>query len=399
MNSQTDIAGLIVHYRGGPDPLGEEVTRALEGYFEPILSRSPDGHKRPSLERIGHDPERVADKLAQVIFNFSRTAGSNAADPHALAGMQTRILEFVQRGIPIEAQMLWSPKKHWMFGTESAVDLAELAAFQTLISIQAGVGSVYRTGMSFVIDFEDIEFQFMEGRSKQVVNAQEIYMSGIKRLVETLGLDGLFTLRRMSERAKDAGELQRWRQQMAENHRALKTYWYESERCPVSSWATLGSFKEIGLLGWKGTIPPEMRRYYLNRLGGVIDASDAEKVDMVLRNLAGILLHHQVGLLRGSGEFYPVKFSFVRSADGVPAELLPGRVDIRFAPRKLCSRVNAAAPWATKGFVSGRGSDWHVSFRGWHELAGMRCRFMEGWFTIGGPNGNARVRADFMRED
>src|SRR5207237_6777708 len=140
----------------------------------------------------------------------------------------------------------------------------------------------------------------------------------------------------------DSTELSRWRQQILENYQALEAYWHESEECPVSSWETLGSFKEVRRLGWKGTIPPEMRRYYLDRIGRLTEASDVEKVDMVLRNLAGVLFHYQFGLLGGSGLVSPVKFSFVHSADAAPAELQHGRVNIRFAPRKLCSRVNAA---------------------------------------------------------
>jgi hypothetical protein len=399
MNSGTGIAELLVHYREGPDRLDEEVLPALERSFGTILSRLPGSDRPPRLEGIGADPEGVAASLARIIFNFARAEAAGASNAKAVAGIRTRLLEFVQRGIPVEAQMLWSPKKHWMLGTESAVDLAELAALQTLISIDSAVQPVYRAGMSFVIDLEDIEFQFMEGQSEEVVNAREIYMSGMKRLLKALSLDELFTLRRMSERAKDSEELSRWRQQMAENHRGLEAYWYESEEYPVSSRETLASFKEIRRLGWKGTIPPEMRRYYINRLGRLTGASDAEKVDMVLRNLAGILLHHQVDLLRGSGGVCPLKFSFVRGADGATAELLRGRVDLRFAPRRLCSRVSAAAPWATKGFVQGRGNNMRVSFRGWHELADARCQFAEGWFTIAGRDGAAKVRADFMRED
>ena len=394
MNSHTGVAELLVHYRGGPDRLDEEITRALERFFGTILSRCRDNDRPQSPLRIADHPEGTADRLARIIFSLSRAAASGAPDIKALAGIRTCILAFVQRGIPVEAQMLWSPKKHWMVGSENAVDVAELAAFQTLISIDSAVRSAYRLGMSFVIDLEDIEFKFMEGESQELVDAHETYMSGMKRLLKALGLDELFTLRRMSERAKDAEELRRWRQQMVENYRALEAYWYESQGHPVSTWETLRSFKEIRRLGWKGTIPPHMRKYYLGRL--TIDVSDAEKVDMVLRNLAGILLHYQAGLLRGSGAVDPVKLSFVRSADGAPAELLHGRVDIRFAPRRLCSRVSAAAPWATKGFVCDRGNDVHVSFRGWRELASAGYRFAEGWFTIAGPDGDAPVRADFM---
>jgi hypothetical protein len=405
MNPQTGIAGLPVHYTDGADGLDEEVSLALQKSFATILSYSPNIDRSPdqpgspppatTSEPVPDNPEEVADRLAHIIFNFSRAAAACAPNAKAAAGIRSRILEFVQRGIPIEAQMLWSPRKHWQLATESAIDLAELAAFQTLISIDAAVRTIYRAGMSFVIDLEDIEFQFMEGQNE----AQEIYMSGMKRLLEALGLNEFFTLRRMTERAKDAEELSRWRQQIAENYHALKAYWYESEPYPVSSWETLGSFKEIRRLGWKGTLPPEMRRYYLSRIGKRTERYDAEKVDMVLRNLAGVLFHYQFGLLCGSSPSSPLKFSFVRSADAAPAELLHGRIDLRFASRRLCSRVSAAAPWATKGFVSGLQNNIRVSFRGWHELAGARCRFAEGWVTIEGPNRAAKVRADFLRED
>src|SRR6202022_800190 len=100
------------------------------------------------------------------------------------------------------------------------------------------------------IDLEDIEFQFMEGQNEEAINAQEIYMSGMKRLLEALGLDRLLNLRRMSERAKDSEELSRWRRQIVENYQALETYWYESEERPVPSWETLRSFNEICRLGW-----------------------------------------------------------------------------------------------------------------------------------------------------
>jgi hypothetical protein len=399
MISPTGLAEVVVHYTDGADRLDDEVMRVLERSFTAVLARSPGSDTPPGLARIPDDPDEVADRVARVIFNFSRTAAAGGTNGDAVGGIRSGLLEFVQGGIPVELQMLWSPKKHWKLGTESAIDLSELAAFQTLISIDSAVRLVYRAGMSFMIDFEDVEFQFMEGRSDEVINAQEIYMSGMKRLVGTLGLEKVFTLRRMSERAKTEEELSRWREQMNENYRALEAYWYESEGCQVSSWEALASFKEIRRLGWRGTIPLEMRRYYLNRLAKLTDASDAHKVDMVLRNFAGILLHYQAGLLGGSGGVSPLKSSFVGPADGAPTELLQGRVDIRFAPRKLCSRVSAAAPWATKGFVCGRGNDVRVSFRGWHELADARRRFAEGWLTIAGPNGNAKVRADFLRDD
>src|ERR1700716_2288924 len=165
MNSPTGITVLLVHYTDGAGRFDEDVMRALERSFATTLSRSPGSDRPPSLEQIPDDPDEVADRLAQIIFTFSRAAAAGGPNAKAVGGVRTRLLEFVQRGGPVEVQMVWSPKKHWKLGRESAVDLAELAAFQTLVSIDAAVRTLYRTGMSFVIDFEDIEFQFMEGRS------------------------------------------------------------------------------------------------------------------------------------------------------------------------------------------------------------------------------------------
>ena len=399
MNSRTDIAELVVDYSGGPAALNGEVARMIETIFKPMLGRLlGNGNSQPT-RLIADNPADVAGKLASILFNHSRSAATGVSDAKTLAGLRDRLLEFVRRGGAVEVQMLWSPKKHWVFESDSAVDLAELLAVQTLVSIDSAVRSVYPAGLSFVIDFEDVEFQFMEGPGAEVINAQDLYISGLHRIVEALELDELFVLRRISEHARDAEELRRWRQQMAENYRALEAYWHESEACPVSSWETLPSFNRIRELGWKGTIPPEMRRYYLGLLGKPVDTSDREKVTMVLRNLATILLHYQAGLLRGSGKIQPIKFSLVRSAAGAPASLQEGRVDIRFAPRKLCSRVSAAAPWSTKGFVCGRKNDMQVAFRGWRELADARHRFAEGWLTFGRHDVSACVRADFRLDD
>ena len=388
-----------IRYRGGLGGLEEGVRQALEGSFWQILSRGQAGVDAPGEGGLVADPEKVADRIARIIFNFSRAEAAAALPEGAIEAIRPPILEFVRRRSPVEAQMFWSPKKHWIQGPESAVDLAELAALQTLLGVDSAVRGVYPGGMLFRLDVEDLEFEFMEMQNEEVVAARETYISGLRRLIDTLRLGKVFALCRVSERAKSAEVLKQWRQQMEENHRALEAYWYESEGCIGAKQEALPSFKELRRLGWKGTIPPEMRRYYLSRLGWLGGAPDRKRVDMVLRNFAGILLHRQIGLLCGANLVDPVRFSFVRPADCAPAELVLGRVDLRFVPRKICSRVSAAAPWATKGFVCGRGNRVIVSFRGWHELAGARCRFTEGWLTLTGHEAAAEVRADFCHKE
>lgn len=376
----------------------DDVRRVLTTSFRPILAR--DSGKRAPLRdgAIPACPEEVAGNVAEIIAGFTRAGSDSAIRDKHVEAIHARILECVRRGIPMAARMLWSPKKHWVNDRESAVDLAELAALQTLLSVDAAVREVYAAGVAFQLDVEDIEFQFMEGQNAEIVVAREKYITSLRRLIEALGLCDVFTLDMVSDQASSAEELGRWQAQMEENHRVLVAYWQESQGRNATACQQLRTYQELHRLGWKGTIPPAMREYYLNRLGRVAHASDHEKIDMVLRNLAGILLHHQIGLMRGSDGIAPVVFSFVRSADAAPAELRFGRMDLRFVPRKVCSRVGAAAPWSTKGFVTAQGGKMRVSFRGWHELADTRSRFVEGWLTLAGQEGTAEVRADFRCE-
>jgi hypothetical protein len=385
-----DMVTRSIRYNGGADCLESELVSAIENTFGAILCRLQKVDEAGCFSAPG-ESERIAEAVARTIAGYARFADreKNAE------GIHPRILEFVRRGIPIEAQMLWSPEKHWACGNESEVDLAELAALQTLLSVYSAVRKVYPAGLFYWLDLEDIEFEFMEAESKQLTDERETYISGLKLLVAALRLGDVFKLRRISERARNPDELMQWRCQMVENHHVLKSFWDESQGSPATSLEELPSCRKLRDLGWVGTIPPEMRSYYLNRLGKLAGTAD-ERTDMVLRNLAGILLHHQVGLLRGSSILEPVKFSFVRPADAAPAQLLPGRVDLRFVPRRVCSRVSAAAPWSTKGFLCRHRKHLIVIFRGRHELAGAEWNFDEGWFTLEGTNGSAVVRADFL---
>lgn len=385
-----------LRYREDLGPISELILTSLEAFFRPILSYDRQG--RAFVRR--HPGDAEAERLGRTITR--RILGSAPIRPTAelsernLTVIEERISRAIRRGLPISAHMLWSPKKHWMRGPESSVDLAELAALQTLVSVHCAVREVWEAGLLFHLCVEDIEFEFMEGMSDALDDACHRYVSGLRRLIAVLGLSEVFSVFTTSERASDGAELNAWRAQIAENHRALQAYWYESETCAPALWDSLPSFQHLGRLGWRGSLPPEMRRYYLERLKPPGDMPDLDRADMVLRNLAGILLHHQTGLLRDTTVVEPVRFSFVPPANGAPGELLLGRVDLRFVPRKVCSLVGAAGPWSTKGHVVARDGRVHLVFRGWRDIANAKSRFTEGWWALDGVGGTADVRADVL---
>src|SRR5690242_16748506 len=102
MNASTDIAKLTARYGERTGRFNPEVTRALENVFAPILLRSSRNGISLPEGVIPRDPEKVADKLAWILFNHSRAAALATPDAEALVRLRARLLEFVQRGMAIE---------------------------------------------------------------------------------------------------------------------------------------------------------------------------------------------------------------------------------------------------------------------------------------------------------
>jgi hypothetical protein len=292
--------------------------------------------------------------------------------------------------------MLWSPKKHWVLGADSDVDLAELTALNTLVTVHNSVRVIYRPGLAFTLHLEDLEFEFLEGVEFELKESRDRYIAGLRKMIQVLGLEDEITAVRISEKATDEEELHRWFSQMDENYRALEAYWYESETNGIAGHEAYPSFRALRRLGWLGSIPEEMRNHYLRRLTAVREQPQADKVRMILRNFAGILLHHQKNLLDTGSEVEPIKFSFIPPAPGAPAELTRGRMDLRFVARNICSRVGSAGPWSTKGYFRPRDGRIMPAFASWHGPVDPGSRFVHGHLTLTRHDQDVNVRADVL---
>jgi hypothetical protein len=237
----------------------------------------------------------------------------------------------------------------------------------------------------------------MEGVEPVVKEARNRYFNGLRRIVHALGLEDVFAFVRMSDRAAGEQERRGWLAQMEENYRALESYWYESEERGIANCETYASYRALRRLGWQGCIPEEMRSHYLRRLTAVHDRPRAEQVRMILRNLAGILLHHQRNLLTTGGAVPPIKFSFIPAAPGAPAALLGGgRIDLRFVSRSISSRVGAAGPWSTKGYFRQRDGRMTPAYASWRQPLDQGSRFVAGSLTLVRNGCEAAVRADML---
>ena len=219
------------------------------------------------IPRTANSTESLAHVVAKAILQTARP-GQATTRPHEIS-IERRIAECIRQNIPIAAQILWSPKKHWITGPDSNIDLGELTALNTLLKVHANVRGIYPPGLAFTIDLEDIEFEFMEGADPDLVQSRYNYIDGLQKVIRIFGLDDVFRTNKMSDKAKDQQELRGWMAQMEENYHVLKDYWYESEMKGIDGFETYESFAVLKRLGWDGAIPREMRDHYLGRLSFV----------------------------------------------------------------------------------------------------------------------------------
>ena len=281
---------------GYVEPIGDadgEIRATFEAFFGALLQRDhcPPAHSCRSSS------ESATEGMARAAAEAMLAAGRAHAIPGAIDAnrsvLEDRIAQCIRRDIPIPSEMLWSPKKHWVVGAESTVDLAELTALNTLLAVHNAVRAIYPRGLVFTLHAEDLEFEFMEGTECELKESRNRYIGGLRQTIRALELDDLFRVVRISEKATDHEELCAWFAQMEENYRVLEAYWYESEARGIAGHETYASFRALKRLGWHGSIPEEMRNHYLRRLTSVRDEPLRDKVRMILRNFAGILLHHQ----------------------------------------------------------------------------------------------------------
>jgi hypothetical protein len=367
------------------------VAELLAGF----AGEAPPGAPTWRVAGGGAADSATAAQIAAAMLRAAcaRKVSADLADNRA--ALERRIAQDMQQAQPIRARMLWSPRKHWIDARDSLVDLAELVALATLRGVADAVRARYPPGMMFELVVEDLEFEFIEGADPGAALARDRYVASLRHLLRLVDAGRLFSLAASSGRAADAAELAGWRAQLAANARAIADYWEDSERAGMERAAGLASYARLRELGWVGTLPMQMRDHYLDRLRAATLADDAQRRAMVVRNLAGILLNRQVRLAAAHAHEEPIKFSFVPPARGAPHEILAGRVDLRFAPRALASRVSAAGPWSTKGYLRHRGARVALGIAGWHAVRADATRFAPGALQVRRGGDQAEVRADY----
>ncbi|MBM3331920.1 hypothetical protein FJY68_08750 [candidate division WOR-3 bacterium] len=396
------MTSFSVRYRcdqgSSPNP-GGIVELAERSFFDYAPIAQTTGTSAAAGRRAGSGTAvEIAAMVADILLTspYAREVPGSAVQTRA--EIESRVVTRIRAGRRLSGLMLWAPKKHWVHGPDSSIDVAELVALRTLFDIHSAVRRVYDPGIHFHVHVEDLEHAFVHGWSIQLEEDMERYISRLCAAVEVLGLQELISVTRATSLASGERELEAWRLRMAQNLSALRAYWYDSERNGLERFERYGTYRALERLGWRGPIPREMRDFYLGRIkrGNCRGIEMAEAADMVMRNLAGILLHHQEHLLRVSDDPRPLIVSFMPQPPGTELHLTLGRVNLRFVSRKASHSADKAAPWSVKGCLHERRGRLLPTFTSRRQPLGPYAQACAGTFVLARGRHRVPVRADLL---
>ena len=362
-----------------------EVEAALAG-------RLRDFDVPPACESADLALSDRVERIARLLVGTRKTRLGAAPAGAALDALHRRIADHVARGLPVDAILTWGPRKFYAAPPDNAVDVAELAALEVLRALHAQVRGVHPAGLRFVVFYEDCEGTFIEGEPSE---AFWPYGAGLVRLVNLLGLASLVRIRSTSGllRHRPASDV---RERLAANYELLRRHWHESERRGIERFEECPSYAPLLRLGFAGPISQESRRFYLERLDRLVGdrRTPDEKVDMVIRLFAAVLLHRQLDLFRVREGLDPVKLSFLRIAGG-PASLQEGRIDIRSIASDVSKR--SMAPWSAKGYLRRKGGAILPAQKPWPEPLPDGGRMAAGELRLRRGASAAALRADLLQ--
>jgi len=386
----------IKHTTQRPIGIAEgNVVQALREYVECFNHRSKHD---PGLQEgviDGPSGEGLASEIVNVIVGSQKTRIGKKPSEDNMILLRERVCRFVEKGLPIEARMVWGPKKHFALGDENAVDISELLSLERLYNLHLQVQRLYCPGLhynAFILDFEG---EYVEGDDPEIKAAMSKYIETFEGLIEVLDLTDIVTPVRVSDVAKDETEKERWRDQMRENFEKLRAYWYESEEKGIGGYEDYASYQDLLELRWKGCLPREARDHHLKMVTRFLhEATEDEKVAMVLKIFVASWLHHQFMILRTPHGLSPLNFSFVRPAPDIPKHLMKARVDLRPVSTNITKMT--IPPWTAKGFLTITDGQIKAGIKGWHEFMTSEHRVVPGELVLSGGRRSVRIRADFL---
>src|SRR5436190_389180 len=290
----------------------------------------------------GHAIDVVEVLTAEILGTKQQRHGPRPS-PESLVAIRNVIRNNVREERPIPFLVPWgSLKPNW-----TSIDLAELWALKMLQCLRGRVAAHYPPGVVFNLRVEDASApNIFFDKQEQTRIASNIYSDDFEQLIKVLELHEMIV-------------------PVRETSIVTETFFTaEAEHILpfMLSYLSLPdeagtAFTRLQELGWRGTIPPLMKQFYLELYVRLYpDDTDDQKLYRLARYLSGSLARKRLGMsgVPQRWDLGHIELSFMPIVPGTE-QFFGRRVYYRTLPSAITR--NHIPPWRAKGFVVITGED------------------------------------------
>lgn len=285
----------------------------------------------------------------------------------------------MQKDVPIPIVVPWGCKK---VDNSTGVDLAEIAALKQMEALQRRVQQLHAPGICVRIRCEDIgAFYLFDDQGEEGACAIRDYALTFPHLPHLLGLDDFITVF------------------MDSDHFPLAWYTRECERVAEVFYsyllATEGmeepethpTYRALEGIGWKGSIPPEMREHFYASYARLYDDDRATSIYRLARYFAQTPVRKRMNAAGNLPEWGNdwLQLNFAPPVPGVPMMVTNRILYYRTFP--TCITRTHILPWRAKGYLKECGEPALTSFRD-------PMFFVYGCIELRDERASVRVRCD-----
>jgi len=279
------------------------------------------------------DSTAVLDLVTEAIVASGQTRYGPRPSPESLVEIRKILSHYITQSRPIPFMTPWGSEKP----DGSGVDIAELMALKTIISLNGRVSPYYPPGVQVSIRLEDLSAPHLfHWRMDEARIEAERYTTGLVNLVKVLNLNSYIFPTPESSYGVDEDRFNATADEMLPVF--IKAVTFPGEKQP-----------ELEKLGWQGGISPSLVNHYMTSYDKMYPGKlDSFKLNQLARYFSASLTRKKLGFTGALKEWDNkyLQLSFIKHPGG---PVSPTRIHYRTIPSSITS--NHLPPWRAKGYL------------------------------------------------
>lgn len=312
-----------------------------------------------SQKEISKSDTPAEEQILSILFGTKQSRHSALPSGRIREEFLRRIFFWKDNHLPIPIVIFWGALKGDNYlDSLGEADLSDFLAIKKLLFLQKQIQAVHSSGIKVTIITEDLAETVLHKELAVLDKKIKAYRASLQSLFSVLQVDHFISLSSESEIIKNKNlDPKDFLAKAIANGEIIYKYWRSSD-------LVLESNREIDILpeyvvlqdiGWKGTIPKELRQYYKNRVQNQYpNISDREVIEKASHYLGMCLARFQFNFFENEYKNYPAfRVAFNAYPSSVESSLKNGRIELKIDWSKSNKSRN---PWNSFVLLEQKGS-------------------------------------------